>query len=864
MVQTLFGRDLLDAFCQQFQVQSASEHFTAFNRKPQARQGLKLHVSAHLLNFQAVTEAVLPVLLEFQPSFKAVNSVDVLHRLNAGMLGENQAGKFLTIYPELDQFEALTVALDEATSHLASPIVTTDKQVRNSRVVFYRYAPFTRAGEVVLEGKTLLDTRDTVTPLPLGVEDPFAAFPRAYTPMIATYPDAVARFGDGRGWVVQSADGCTLWREGLSLGAVSPAGLDAQHQLDLEAENTLAHACSRVLRAQVICREPLRSVSCYKHPTPLMSLYEMLSSPMSMDLKRHLFDQVRGLLAELEAVGVYWGGFSFKTLWFDEQGHLFISHTETFTQQDLPAPELYTTLQFLPYDLITETRVDRLRTSSGWRLLKTFLNLFYAELLFHPDQGFYDQWQTMKRRVRAESAAGDLVPAFVDETLDRLHRSVGETSTHWEGVSRDTQPIVSPSDPPLALLNQVGDLGVGRSYYVIHLTTLVTQLEDVFVRAMQSLRVFKVPHVGVYVRCDSSKAFVEGFQGKVFERHDFGVLLSVFFEDERQFINALTLMVKLFADDSGPILPYARSTFVAPLVHYGRCQITAADTWVMEDPTDDETMRALEEVYPPSAEVQLPAHYEVLEAVSTRASGSVFCIRHTGQEDAQRLFLKEARVGYEPSATGVDAAMRCKREGEVLRSLQDFGWGWIPRWVDAWQTSFATMLVTDWVDGVPLDEAFEQADLTTRCRLVETLYAQLRTLHQAGWVWLDLKPSNIRVGTTGAVTFLDFETAVNTLTETREILWETRRYSFPEAIETFKTPQQLRRLDDYALVITCLELVGALVLDEETEAFTPNPTIATLPEVQAAVALAEAIRQQASVEDAHLVACLRALVTCTG
>src|SRR5712691_9903777 len=63
-------------------------------------QGWKLHISAGLSSAEAVLNSVMPVLYTERVHFKTVASLEQLLRLNQGVAGLSQVGKFITVYPD--------------------------------------------------------------------------------------------------------------------------------------------------------------------------------------------------------------------------------------------------------------------------------------------------------------------------------------------------------------------------------------------------------------------------------------------------------------------------------------------------------------------------------------------------------------------------------------------------------------------------------------------------------------------------------------------------------------------------------------------------------------------------------------------
>jgi hypothetical protein len=79
-------------------------------------QGWKLHVTSDVASSALVLSRVLPVLLEGNATFKVIRTPAALARLNGGLHGLSQIGKFITVYPVDDrQAVDLATALDVAT-----------------------------------------------------------------------------------------------------------------------------------------------------------------------------------------------------------------------------------------------------------------------------------------------------------------------------------------------------------------------------------------------------------------------------------------------------------------------------------------------------------------------------------------------------------------------------------------------------------------------------------------------------------------------------------------------------------------------------------------------------------------------------
>jgi serine/threonine protein kinase len=104
-------------------------------------QGWKLHISSIPTEAPAVLQAIVPLLARSESCFKVVQDQDCLFRLNEGLLGSTQIGKFLTIYPECNA-DSLSLAnqLVPLTSGFHGPRIVTD--LRLGQVLYTRYGNY--------------------------------------------------------------------------------------------------------------------------------------------------------------------------------------------------------------------------------------------------------------------------------------------------------------------------------------------------------------------------------------------------------------------------------------------------------------------------------------------------------------------------------------------------------------------------------------------------------------------------------------------------------------------------------------------------------------------------------------------------
>lgn len=187
----------------------------------------------------------------------------------------------------------------------------------------------------------------------------------------------------------------------------------------------------------------------------------------------------------------------------------------------------------------------------------------------------------------------------------------------------------------------------------------------------------------------------------------------------------------------------------------------------------------------------------------------------------EQVFVKEARAhnGYTPD--GADAKSRLTAEYLVLRAIHGHEPGLCPRPVEMfheWENSF---LVTELVPGVPLYQwmVANNATLETKTAgaalteyyrrgmaLLDQLDAQLRRLHELGYVFVDLSPNNVLVDDDDRVRLVDFE-AVQPIDDLHRIMG-TPGYQHPEP-RSFAA-RDPRELDRYGLAALALLLLFPL------------------------------------------------------
>ena len=148
--------------------------------------GFKIHVSTRRETARETLSAIVPILVDEGATFKVLVDEHILELGNSQMWGRAGCGKFITIYPaDVAHLQRLLERLHEVTRRFEGPYILSDRQYKDSKVLFYRYGAFRTAEQVNVYGEpiTLLRTADgQLVPdmrlpyfaLPEGISDPFA------------------------------------------------------------------------------------------------------------------------------------------------------------------------------------------------------------------------------------------------------------------------------------------------------------------------------------------------------------------------------------------------------------------------------------------------------------------------------------------------------------------------------------------------------------------------------------------------------------------------------------------------------------------------------------------------------------------
>lgn len=317
--------------------------------------------------------------------------------------------------------------------------------------------------------------------------------------------------------------------------------------------------------------------------------------------------------------------------------------------------------------------------------------------------------------------------------------------------------------------------------------------------------------------------------------------------------DALRLMERLAAELSGvggPFVLTDRRFQDSECVSYrygafrGRTRVTAEGTRVdiMVGPdgeeVDDERRPAFH--LPPGVDDPFRQAASKSAAGAVTLNGYIFdkVLQHSNSggayrfrsEDGGTVFVKEAKAHNGYTSDGADAKARLTAEYLVLRAIHGRAPGLCPRPVEMFHHWEHSYLVTELVPGRSLyrwmvtnnpavrneTDAAAFAEYHRRgLALLDQLDAQLRRLHELGYVFIDLSPTNVLVDEDDRVRLVDFE-AVQPVDDVRRIMG-TPGYQHPDPRSV--ADRDPRELDRFGLAALALLLV--FPVHESTERHPP-------------------------------------------
>ena len=203
----------------------------------------------------------------------------------------------------------------------------------------------------------------------------------------------------------------------------------------------------------------------------------------------------------------------------------------------------------------------------------------------------------------------------------------------------------------------------------------------------------------------------------------------------------------------------------------------------------------------------LTTRFRVFKALSQRGKGGVYHALDLEPSPPRLCLIKEGRRNGELGWDGHDGYHRVKNESAVLPVLRDLGLQ-VPQVYGSFEVERCYYLAMEFIEGDCLQTALRKRRRRLPVSKIVEYGVQiadvLHTLHRAGWVWRDCKPSNLAVTRDGMLRPFDFEGACLEA-EGHSLSWATPAFTPPECSQ--KTYIVSKAEDLYALGVTLYYLL---------------------------------------------------------
>ena len=184
----------------------------------------------------------------------------------------------------------------------------------------------------------------------------------------------------------------------------------------------------------------------------------------------------------------------------------------------------------------------------------------------------------------------------------------------------------------------------------------------------------------------------------------------------------------------------------------------------------------------PAVDSPLKTTFRVFGALSQRGKGGVYQAVDMGAQPPRLCLLKEGRRVGEVGWDGRDGRWRVRHEARVLALLRERGVD-VPRVYSSFELQGNYYLVTEFIDGENLQSYLHRRrrrlPIARVLRYVIQLSDFIAQIHDAGWVWVDCKPTNIILTNRGELRPLDFEGAYQ-VNQPDRLSWMTPAFTPPD------------------------------------------------------------------------------------
>lgn len=158
-----------------------------------------------------------------------------------------------------------------------------------------------------------------------------------------------------------------------------------------------------------------------------------------------------------------------------------------------------------------------------------------------------------------------------------------------------------------------------------------------------------------------------------------------------------------------------------------------------------------------------------------------FCPYSFANRDMDRKTVICKRDAYKKQFRKMKEAF--KQECQILEQLNHLKQSeriHIVAYQDSFEENDTWYLVMEYVQGMDLEEAIEKSQAPPFKETVRQIISMVRSVHKAGILHLDLKPSNILINEKKELVLIDFGTARFQSQEADELSFATKGYSAPE------------------------------------------------------------------------------------
>ena len=112
----------------------------------------KIHISASINNYLDILNEVVDFCLNKELNFKFIASSNGFNVINGKQINPASAGKFIVIYCLNHSIEEILSELDDSLSKYEGPYILSDRQYKNSQVLYYRYGEYLPVSLLAEEG----------------------------------------------------------------------------------------------------------------------------------------------------------------------------------------------------------------------------------------------------------------------------------------------------------------------------------------------------------------------------------------------------------------------------------------------------------------------------------------------------------------------------------------------------------------------------------------------------------------------------------------------------------------------------------------------------------------------------------------